>query len=82
MRPDDLKAWLQRAPFESFTLELSNGEQYTVRHPEELWVGRSSCHLGMFDQERLLEQMVHIALVHIVKIEPASQTNGRRKRRA
>lgn len=80
MRPQDLMDWLNQKPFEPFMMEITNGEQFTVSHPEQLWVGRSRCYLGLFDRTKLLERTVHIALMHIVKIEPAAQANGSAKR--
>lgn len=80
MRPDDLLEWLRKTPFEPFTMEITNGRRYSIRHPDQMWVGRSRCHLGVFDCSSLLDRTVDIALVHIVKIEPGSSANGRKKR--
>ena len=41
MRPDELIERLRQRPFEPFTIHLSDGTTYEVRHPEFLMVGRS-----------------------------------------
>ncbi len=79
MRPDDLKSWLKRTPFEPFTLEITNGERVTIDHPEQLWVGRSACFIGIFDRDELLERTMQVALIHVVKVEPARRSGARRK---
>ncbi len=53
------------------------GERFTIRHPENLLVGRTRCYLPIFD-DGIVERMVYVALVHIVKIE---LLNGRAQAR-
>ena len=74
MRPQDILELLQARPFEPFELQISTGERFSVQHPENLLVGRSKCYLPVFE-DGIVERMVHISLIHIVKIE---LTNGRK----
>lgn len=53
----------------SVEMELTTGERFSVRHPERLLVGRTSCHLVSYDGD-LVEQMHHVGLRHIVRITP------------
>jgi hypothetical protein len=74
MRPQDILELLQAQPFEPFEIQLSTGEKFAVHHPENLLVGRTKCYLPIFE-DAIVDRMVHIALMHIVKIE---MLNGRR----
>lgn len=73
MSPQDLLELTRAQPFEPFELQLSTGEHFAVRHPENLLVGRTKCYLPVFDNG-IVDRMVHVALVHIVKID---MLNGR-----
>ena len=39
MRPEDVLAGLKRQPFVPLLIRLSNGREYTVRHPDLVFVG-------------------------------------------
>ncbi len=47
MRPEDIRDFLQRKPFQPFRLTLTDGRTYEVRHPEMAMVGRSSVAIGL-----------------------------------
>ncbi len=78
MSPQDILELLKVEPFQPFEMQLTTGETFTVQHPEDLLVGRTKCYLPVFENG-LVDRMVHLALVHIVKIEPVN--HGPRKRR-
>lgn len=65
MNADTIREWLNRQPFEPFELRLSNGEQYQVRHPELLAIGKNRIIIVDPNTDRV----VHVALVHINSIE-------------
>jgi hypothetical protein len=46
MRPDDVLAELRRQPFVPLLFRLSNGREYTVNHPDLVFVGRSAVNIG------------------------------------
>ncbi len=77
MSPQDLLELLRAEPFVPFEMQVSTGERFTIRHPENLLVGRTRCYLPIFD-DGIVERMVYVALVHIVKIE---LLNGRAQAR-
>ena len=55
---------LLRRPFAPFSIGLSDGSTYFVRHPEPCILGRTEIHLeGSPDQE-----IVTIGLLHITKL--------------
>ena len=68
MRPQDILELLKAKPFEPFEIQMSTGQCFAIAHPENLLVGRSKCYLPVFE-DGIVERMVHIALMHIVKIE-------------
>ncbi len=46
MRPDDIRNFLNKRPFQPFRITLTDGRSYEVRHPELVMVGRSSIVIG------------------------------------
>ena len=80
MSPQDVLEILRAQPFEPFELQLSTGERFEVHHPENLLVGRTKCYLPVL-QDGIVERMVHMALVHIVKIELLNRPKLRRRQR-
>ncbi len=82
MRPDDVLEMKKHTPFQPFALQLSTGERYELRHPENIWVSRSVCYLATPSASDVIERVVHIALVHIVKMERLNEAKqeGRRKK--
>lgn len=42
MRPDDIRDFLQKKPFQPFKVTLTDGRTYEVRHPELAMVARSA----------------------------------------
>jgi hypothetical protein len=62
---ETIREWLDRRPFESFALRLSNGESYEVRHPENVAVGKNR--LALVYPE--IDRFVHISLIHVNSIE-------------
>lgn len=69
MTPNDIKELREVQPFEPFEIHLVTGERFTVRHPENLLLGKTKCYYPMFDNG-LVERMVHIALRAVVKLVP------------
>jgi hypothetical protein len=47
MRPEDIRDFLQRKPFQPLRVTLTDGRTYEVRHPEMMMVGRSSVAIGL-----------------------------------
>jgi len=81
MHPNDVQKWRKRRPFEPFYMEISTGERFSVRHPETLFVGPTSCHL-VFVSDEMYEDFVDLALIHIVRIGRDRPTsNGRSRKR-
>jgi hypothetical protein len=73
MRPDDIRLFLRRQPFEPFRICLLDGTSYEVRDPDLVAIGKSAMEIG-FPAAQLPLAIVHrevlIALLHISRLEP------------
>jgi hypothetical protein len=73
MRPEDVREFLKRQPFQPFRLTLTDSRTYDVMHPELAMVGRSTVSVGVprpGDPEPVYDRLVMISLLHIIQIEP------------
>lgn len=66
MNSETIREWLNRRPFEPFLLALSNGETYSVKHPENVIVLKSRLILGFPETD----SVAHIGLIHVNSIKP------------
>jgi hypothetical protein len=63
---------------------MTDGIGYEIRHPDLLWVGRSTAMVGLTGEpgQTFYERAVKVALLHIVRLEPlgvmppSAQSNG------
>jgi hypothetical protein len=83
MRPEDVLVELRRQPFVPLLFRLSNGQEYTVRHPDLVFVGRSSLNIGTPAPDLPLGVHDHyevVSLLHVAQIVPmatlAQPTDG------
>jgi hypothetical protein len=79
MRPEDIREFLKRQPFQPFRLTLTDGRTYDVPHPEFAIVGRNTVTLGMVradDSESGATRFVTVSLLHIMQIEPGAAGAG------
>jgi len=73
MRPEDIRAFLTKKPFQSFRITLTDGRTYEVRHPELAMVGRSTVVVGLpaaDDPEPVFDRFTWVSLLHIMQVEP------------
>ena len=73
MRPDDIREFLRRRPFQPFRLTLTDGRNYEVRHPDLAMVGRSTVAIGLpipNDPDPVYDRLVTVSLLHVMQIEP------------
>jgi hypothetical protein len=73
MRPEDIRGFLQRRPFQPFRLTLTDGRTYDVRHPELAMVGRSTVAIGVpapNDPDPVYDRLVTVSLLHVMQLEP------------
>ena len=77
MRPEDIRQFLLRRPFQPFRLTLTDGRTYDIRHPELAMVGRSTVAIGVpapEESEPVYDRLVTVSLLHIMQAEPCEQT--------
>jgi hypothetical protein len=72
MALEELRDILQQQPFEPFRLVMTDGTSFEIRHPDLLWVGRRSAHVGLTGQpgQTFYERAVRIDLLHVIRVEP------------
>jgi hypothetical protein len=76
MRPQDVaKAW-DPERFHPFVLEVSNGDTYEIRHPEQVVVGRSTVAIGTQRRngQRVFERLDTVARLHVFGLAPIEDT--------
>ncbi len=66
MRPETIREWLDRTPFQPFEIMLSNGNTHEVRHPEMIVVGKREAVVYTPDND----SFSFVALVHINELRP------------
>ncbi|HVA49325.1 MAG TPA: hypothetical protein VNH11_23370 [Pirellulales bacterium] len=53
MNAEAVRAWIDRRPFQPFTVRLAGGEAHTVRHPENVILMRSIMVVAYPETERV-----------------------------
>lgn len=78
MQARELKALLDRRPFEPIRLHFTGGKAVEVRHPEMALVSKSLVALGIEgeDDGGVADHIIHYNLLHVVKIEPINGMGG------
>jgi hypothetical protein len=74
MTTDNLWQRVRRKPFEPFRLNLSSGESYVIRHPEMIFLSRSSITVAVYEEgdrpgEALPAREVFISPLHVTSAE-------------
>lgn len=68
MRADNLKALLERRPFQPFEVRMSSGDVYQVRYPTYAFVLKSSLFIGDPDADTVafcvLDQIASVNVAH------------------
>jgi hypothetical protein len=84
MRPEDMRSFLDRRPFEPFRIHISSGQTVDVTHPKAAIVSCSLFAVAVSPKNGVGEYLIHYNPLHVVKIEPLLGNrrrggNGRRK---
>lgn len=72
MNPDALREFLAVRPFEHVEVELSSGQVWTIRHPENAMVLKNT--LVVADPDKDLVRW--IAIIHIVSVSRKQTTSA------
>ncbi len=77
---EDIQHRLKEKPFRPVRIVASEGLHYDVHHPDLVLVGRRDLTIGYpgADNPTIYDQVVRVALVHVVALEdiPASVGNS------
>lgn len=81
MAPVDLGQLLRNQPFVPFRIQVSDGTNYEIRHPELVMVGLRSVSIGIAaagQAQPVYERVEMVALAHVVKLIPveSAKTTG------
>ena len=70
MRPEEFKKLLEQRPFVPFRVHVTGGSIYDILHEDFVIVARSLVTIGaVVGADGIVEQIVHVPLIHINKIE-------------
>lgn len=71
IRPEDIRDYLDRKPFEPFRLFVSDGATYDIRHPEMCPLSRATVYVGRpaADAPGVADGVTQIARLHVTRIE-------------
>ena len=73
MRPEEIREFVRRQPFEPFRITLTDGRTYDVVHPDLAIVGRGNIAVGLLrpgDADPIYDRLVTMSLLHIMQVEP------------
>ena len=73
MRPEDIREFVRRQPFQPFRITLIDGRTYDVVHPDLAMVGRGNVAVGLprpDDVDPIYDRLVTMSLLHIMQVEP------------
>jgi hypothetical protein len=78
-----LKSMLHEKPFRPFSVVLSSGDRYPVRHPEMMWVLKDRALVAIEPKSADDEpaEFVTVSFLHIAATEPLPDRNGSKRSR-
>ncbi len=76
MRPDELISLVRARPFVPLRIHLTDSTVYEISHPDQIIVlrGRVDIGVGADPETGAVERVEHVALLHIVRVEPITPT--------
>ena len=77
MRPEDIREFVRRQPFQPFQITLTDGRTFDVVHPDLAMVGRGNVAIGLprpGDVDPIYDRLVTMSLLHIMQVEPITSS--------
>ena len=76
-RYEDIQGRLREKPFRPFRIVASEGQQFDIKHPDLVFVGRHDLMIGFATPAHptVYDRVTRVALVHIVALEDLPQTS-------
>ena len=69
MRPEDLREFTRKQPFEPYRIHATGVQTYDIHHPDQVIVLRSRVVIGVGGENGVSDHVEHVALIHIVRVE-------------
>jgi hypothetical protein len=69
MRPEDLREFTRKQPFEPFRIHTTDGQAYDIRHPDQIIVLKSRVIIGVGSENGIPDRAEHVALIHVVRVQ-------------
>jgi hypothetical protein len=74
MKPEDIKEWLTKQPFQAFHIYLSDGRAFDISHPDQVMVFENKIIIGIGrDKRGIVGGHVEAAIPHITTIQEMNQ---------
>jgi hypothetical protein len=69
MRPEDLRQFVRKQPFQPFRIVTTKGSKYEIHHPDRLIVLRTRFVVGTYDIDGVPDRSEEVALSDIQDVE-------------
>lgn len=71
MRPEELIALIRKEPFGPLRIDLTDGQTYDVKHPDQIIVSRGRVDIGVEPDAAtgVVDRVDHCSLLHVVRVE-------------
>jgi hypothetical protein len=76
MTSEEIARYLDKRPFQTFRIFLTDGTVYEIRHPELLMLGRRTALVGLTEISNgarpLFERLAEFSFLYVVRLEPVA----------
>lgn len=82
MQANEILQLARNAPFQPFTIHMSDGSAYAIRHPEQVMVSQRSVHVGInggSDTPDAFDDIAICSLVHVTRLTPGVAGAGSKR---
>jgi hypothetical protein len=69
MKPEDIREFTRKQPFEPYRIDVTGRQTYDIYHPDQVIVLRSRLIVGVAGEKDVPDRVEHLALIHIVRVE-------------
>lgn len=82
MQADELIRLTRKQPFEPFTIHMSDGASYPIRHPEQMVITHRAVYVGINGKSDLpgaFDDVAICSLVHVTRLTPGVAEAGSKR---
>jgi hypothetical protein len=69
---EEIRNLQKQAPFRPFSLHMSDGRTFTIRHPEQIFVLRNKVVIGLPETAEIPDKTENLSILHITSVEEAA----------